>query len=149
MSGYLNDPERTAHTVVDGWFRAGDLAWMDGEGYLLLSGRSSDMIIRGGENVYPVEIESVLADHPAVRAVAVVGLPDPHWGEIVAAAVEVVGEGQVSAEELQALCRSRLAAYKVPAVVEVVSSMPRNVNGKVQKHLLVEQLRGERQPGEG
>jgi acyl-CoA synthetase (AMP-forming)/AMP-acid ligase II len=113
---------------------------MDDDSYLFLAGRRSDMILRSGENVHPVEIESVLADQPAVRAVAVVGLPDDHWGEVVAAAVEVAEGVSVTPEDLQRHCRSRLAAYKVPSVVEVVASMPRNVNGKVQKHVLSAEL---------
>ena len=141
MSGYLNDPERTARAVVDGWFRAGDLAWRDEEGFLFLAGRSTDMIIRGGENVYPVEIESVLADHPSIATVAVVGLPDAHWGEVVVAAIELARGAELDDAALREHCRARLAAYKVPSVIVVVDTLPRNVNGKVQKHLLIEQLK--------
>jgi len=136
MSGYFNDPERTAQAVVDGWFHAGDLAYRDEEGFLFLAGRRSDMIIRGGENVYPVEIETVLLTHPAVDSVAVLGIPDDHWGEVVVAAYEPAAGHSAAAAELAQYCRSRLAAYKVPIQFLVVPSLPRNANGKVQKHLL-------------
>jgi acyl-CoA synthetase (AMP-forming)/AMP-acid ligase II len=133
MSGYLDDPERTTQAVVDGWFRAGDLAWMDEDGFLFLAGRKSDMIIRGGENVYPVEIESVLAEHPSVAAAAVVDRPDEHWGEVVVAAIELRPGHRLDERELSRHCRERLAAYKVPVRFFAMESMPRNVNGKLQK----------------
>lgn len=136
MSGYFNDPARTAQAVVDGWFHAGDLAYRDAEGFLFLAGRRSDMIIRGGENVYPIEIETVLLMHPAIDSVAVVGLPDDHWGEVVAAAYEVSAGQAVTEAELAEHCRARLAAYKVPVRFRAVPALPRNANGKVQKHLL-------------
>ncbi len=131
MSGYYEQPELTARAVVDGWFRAGDMAWMDDEGYLYLATRKADMIIRGGENVYPVEIESTLAAHPAVQAVAVIGAPDEHWGEIVAAAV--VLDQPVSEDELRAFCHERLASYKVPAHVIAFDRLPTNATGKLAK----------------
>jgi acyl-CoA synthetase (AMP-forming)/AMP-acid ligase II len=138
MSGYLGDPERTAQAVVDGWFRAGDMAYMDDEGYLYLASRKADMIIRGGENVYPVEIESVLADHASVRNVAVVGLPDDHWGEVVVAAVEPTDPAEFDEGALQEHCRTMLATYKVPARVVAVDELPKNATGKVQKHLVAD-----------
>lgn len=136
MSGYLDMPAETAEVKVDGWFRGGDLAWMDEEGYLYLAGRAKDMIIRGGENVYPIEIESVLADYPGVAEVAVVGVPDDHWGEIVRAHL-VVAEGvTLDLEHVAAFCRERLAGYKVPAVFEVDTELPKNASGKVLKREL-------------
>ncbi|GLZ07554.1 acyl-CoA synthetase [Actinomadura sp. NBRC 104412] len=138
MSGYLDDPERTAEAVVDGWFRAGDLAWMDEDGYLFLAGRKSDMIIRGGENVYPVEIETVLLEHPSVAAVAVVGRPDEHWGEVVVAAIELRPGHELDEEALKRHCRERLAAYKVPVRFYAMEDMPRNVNGKLQKFAIAD-----------
>jgi acyl-CoA synthetase (AMP-forming)/AMP-acid ligase II len=140
MSGYLNDPERTAQAVVDGWFRAGDMAYRDEEGYLFLASRKADMIIRGGENVYPVEIESVLADHASVRNVAVVGVPDDHWGEVVVAAIELEPGAVLDEAALREHCRSRLAAYKVPVRIVAMDPLPKNTTGKVQKHLVAEQL---------
>jgi acyl-CoA synthetase (AMP-forming)/AMP-acid ligase II len=141
MSGYLDDPERTAEAVVDGWFRAGDMAYMDDEGYLYLASRKADMIIRGGENVYPVEIESVLADHPSVQHVAVVGIPDEHWGEIVVAAVEPTEPAEFDEAVLQDHCSSLLARYKVPARIVSVDELPKNATGKVQKHLVADLLK--------
>ena len=138
MSGYLDDPERTARAVVDGWFRAGDMAYRDAEGYLFLASRKADMIIRGGENVYPVEIESVLAEDPNVLTVAVVGLPDDHWGEVVVAAVELIPGATLDEESLRRRCRERLAAYKVPIRIHAFESLPKSMTGKVQKHLVVD-----------
>lgn len=140
MSGYFKDPELTAEVVQDGWFRAGDMAWMDDDGYLFLAARKSDMIIRGGENVYPVEIESVLAEHAAVRDVAVVGCPDAHWGEIVVAAVTFHEGTDADTEDLREHCRHHLAAYKVPSVIHVFDHLPTNASGKVMKHRLEELL---------
>ncbi|MGY1716507.1 class I adenylate-forming enzyme family protein [Geodermatophilus sp. SYSU D01106] len=142
MNGYLEMPDQTAEAIRDGWFWGGDLARMDDEGYLYLAGRSKDMIIRGGENIYPVEIESVLADHPSVAQVAVVGRPDDHWGEVVVAVVTGDPGGPApDPETLREHCRGRLAAYKVPAEVVVVPEMPLNASGKILKRRLREQLR--------
>jgi acyl-CoA synthetase (AMP-forming)/AMP-acid ligase II len=133
MSGYLGQPSLTARAVVDGWFRAGDMAEMDDEGFLYLATRKSDMIIRGGENIYPVEIESTLAAHPAVLEVSVVGRPDPHWGEVVVAAVVPRDAGEASDAELREYCRERLAGYKVPSAFHRFSALPKNATGKVVK----------------
>jgi acyl-CoA synthetase (AMP-forming)/AMP-acid ligase II len=136
MSGYLDQPERTAQAVVDGWFRGGDLAWQDEEGYLYLAGRKNDMIIRGGENVYPVEIESVIAEFPGVAENAVVGLPDDHWGETVKAFVTMVDGATLDPDALAQFCRTRLAAYKVPTTIVETTSLPRNASGKILKREL-------------
>jgi acyl-CoA synthetase (AMP-forming)/AMP-acid ligase II len=133
MSGYLGQPELTAHSIIDGWFRAGDMAYKDPEGYLYLATRKSDMIIRGGENVYPVEIESVISEHPAVFEVSVVGIPDEHWGEIVAAAVSFRKGESATSEEIQRLCRSKLASYKIPERIFVYESLPKNSTNKIVK----------------
>jgi acyl-CoA synthetase (AMP-forming)/AMP-acid ligase II len=143
MSGYLDDPERTAQAVVDGWFRAGDLAFMDDDGFLFLAGRKSDLIIRGGENVYPVEIEAVLNEHVSVHTAAVIGLPDIHWGEVVGAAIELASGHSLDADALAAFCRSRLAGYKVPIRFIAVTELPRNINGKVQKFALAGLFHGQ------
>jgi acyl-CoA synthetase (AMP-forming)/AMP-acid ligase II len=136
MSGYLGMPSESAQAVRDGWFWGGDLARMDADGYLYLAGRSKDMIIRGGENIYPVEIETVIADYPGVTAVAVVGQPDEHWGEIVVAFITVAAGAVVEQESLRSFCRERLAGYKVPAVVTVIAEMPLNASGKILKREL-------------
>ena len=137
MSGYLRNPEATADTLVDGWFRAGDMAYMDDDGFLYLAGRKKDMIIRGGENIYPIEIETVLAEHPAVLEAAVIGVPDDHWGEIVRAYVSVRRGMEAPTDDgLRAHCRRKLAGYKVPAEFVVVDELPRNASGKILKREL-------------
>jgi acyl-CoA synthetase (AMP-forming)/AMP-acid ligase II len=136
MSGYLDQPELTAHAVVDGWFRGGDLAWQDQEGYLYLAGRKNDMIIRGGENVYPVEIESVLAAFPGIVENAVIGVPDDHWGEIVKAFIVAADGVTLDVDAVRAHCQAELAAYKVPAVIEVTGTLPKNASGKILKREL-------------
>jgi acyl-CoA synthetase (AMP-forming)/AMP-acid ligase II len=136
MSGYLGQPDRTAAAMRDGWFRAGDLAWRDKDGFLFLAGRADDMIIRGGENVYPVEIEDVVAGHPAVAEVAVIGQPDQQWGEVIAAVVRLVPGGEITLEELRAHCRGRLAGYKIPQQLIVCAELPKNSTGKIQKAAL-------------
>ncbi len=136
MSGYLSQPELTAKVLVDGWIRTGDVASMDEQGYLYLASRKSDMIIRGGENVYPVEIESVLAELPGLEQVSVVGQPDDHWGEVVVAAVVVRAGATLDVAAILDHCRARLATYKVPAQVVELDDLPKNSTGKVQKHLV-------------
>lgn len=137
MSGYLDQPELTARAVRDGWFRAGDLAWKDAEGYLHLAGRADDMIIRGGENVYPVEIEDVVGSHENVDEVAVVGEPDDHWGQVVTAVVALKHPTRgLGVEDVREHCRGRLASYKVPTRVVVVAEFPRNASGKIHKQEL-------------
>jgi acyl-CoA synthetase (AMP-forming)/AMP-acid ligase II len=136
MAGYLGMPDETARAIRDGWFWGGDLGRIDDEGYLHLEGRRTDMIIRGGENVYPVEIETVLSDHPSVSQVAVIGRPDGHWGEVVVAYVVAAPGHAIDAEELRAHCRTSLAAFKVPVAVEVVDAMPLNASGKILKREL-------------
>jgi acyl-CoA synthetase (AMP-forming)/AMP-acid ligase II len=136
MDGYLDMPEETARAFAGGWFRAGDMGYFDAEGYLYLHGRSKDMIIRGGENVYPVEIESVLAEHPSVAQAAVVGVPDEHWGEVVRAFVTPAAGHRPDAAELTAHCGARLARYKVPRDFVVLDAMPVNASGKILKREL-------------
>jgi fatty-acyl-CoA synthase len=136
--GYWNDPEATrAAFTADGWLRSGDLARRDSDGFYWVAGRRKEMFISGGENVYPAEVENVLAAHPAVAEAAVVAAPHPRWGEVGCAFLRLAeGAAAPAAAELQAFCRDRLAAYKVPAVFEYVGDFPRTAAGKVQKHLL-------------
>jgi acyl-CoA synthetase (AMP-forming)/AMP-acid ligase II len=136
MDGYLGQPEETAKVLVDGWFRGGDLAYRDKDGYLYLAGRKKDMIIRGGENIYPIEIEDVLSKHPSVREVAVVGVPDEHWGEIVRAYVVLESGAAFDEAEVREHCRGRLAGYKIPSTFVVQDELPRNASGKVLKRVL-------------
>jgi fatty-acyl-CoA synthase len=137
MAGYWNDPERTAEAIdAEGWMHTGDLAVMDDEGYVNIVGRSKDMVIRGGENVYPREIEEFLYGHPAVLDVQVVGVPDERYGEELVAAVRLQPGVSATDEELRDFCRGRIAHYKVPRYVLFVEEYPMTVTGKVQKYLL-------------
>ncbi len=138
FSGYLNLPEVTAASMRGDWFITGDLGRRDEEGYLYLVDRKNDMIITGGENVYPREVEEVLLAHPAVAECGVVGLPHPHWGEQVTAFVVLRPEMNASAEELSAACASRLSKYKVPKEIVFRPSLPRNSMGKVLRRALRE-----------
>ena len=138
--GYWNRPEATADAFsADGWFKTGDLGWCSADGYYTLTGRARELIISGGYNVSPREVEEVLETHPGVAVVAVVGRPDPDLGEQVVAVV-VPSQGHLPrAEELIAFCRERLASFKKPRQVVFVEALPRNALGKVQKHLLTQQ----------
>ncbi|MGQ0802847.1 MAG: class I adenylate-forming enzyme family protein [Actinomycetota bacterium] len=136
---YYRDPAATAATwTEDGWLRSGDLGYVDDDGFLYLVGRKKDLIIRGGHNVYPTDIEAVLHEHAAVREAAVVGVAHPVLGEDVAAFVVVKPGETVDAPELQAFCAERLADYKRPRQVHFVEELPRNATGKVLKHQLTE-----------
>ena len=132
---YHKNPDSTTSSRRGGFFTVGDVGVMDADGYLYLQGRSSDIIITGGVNVHPSEIEGVLSQHPAVRDVAVFGIPDPEWGEQIKAVVELGGDS-ATPDELIEFCRSRLAAYKVPRSVDVVGALPRDPNGKLYKRRL-------------
>ena len=144
MPGYWNQPEASAETLRGGWLHTGDMGSFDAEGYLTLRDRSKDLIISGGMNIYPREVEEVLLQHPAVGAVAVVGRPDPEWGEAVIAFV-VPGEGAAApaAEELDRLCLDRIARFKRPKEYRFVGSLPTNNYGKVVKRELREMLAAE------
>ncbi|MFE0026412.1 AMP-binding protein [Amycolatopsis sp. NPDC059021] len=140
MAGYLGRPDITAEVVIDGWFRTGDLGRLDDDGYLAVVGRKKDLILRGGYNVYPREIEEILVGHPAVAQVAVVGVPHPALGEevwaiVVPARPEDVAEG--SGEEIIEWGKQRLAAYKYPRRVEFIDALPMGPSGKVLKRMLV------------
>ena len=137
--GYWNDPAATAAAFgPGGWLKSGDLARQDSDGYYFIVGRSKDMFISGGENVYPAEVENVLADHPAVLEAAVGAVPDPRWGEVGRAYLVLRAGAAVDAAGLDAWCRGRLAAYKAPKSYVFVADLPRNALGKVLKHRLKE-----------
>jgi fatty-acyl-CoA synthase len=143
MAGYFNSPAATAAAVDDdGWLRFGDLGTMDDRGYLRVIGRLKDMVIRGGENIYPREIEDVLIAHPQVADVSVVGAPDPTWGEEVAAVVRLSADAADAPEPAALLdfCRAQLAAYKCPRLWFYVTELPTTPSGKVQKHRLVSMI---------
>lgn len=133
---YWNLPDATAQSIKDGWFHTGDLGRQDEEGYVYIVGRIKDMIISGGENIYPLEVEQVLQSHPAVAEVAVFGVPDPRWGEVPRAAVVLRPGQKVSMEELLAYCEGKLARYKIPKEVVFLTELPRSASGKVLKHEL-------------
>jgi acyl-CoA synthetase (AMP-forming)/AMP-acid ligase II len=133
MRGYLNRPEETATTVVDGWLHTGDVGRFDEDGYLVLVDRIKDLIIRGGENIYPKEIESVLYTHPAVLEAAVVGQPDPVLGEVPVAHVSLRPGAEPDVGELERLCGEQLSAYKRPVAIHVVPELPKNSVGKIDK----------------
>ncbi|MFQ3662649.1 MAG: AMP-binding protein, partial [Chloroflexaceae bacterium] len=137
--GYHGRPDATAAAIVDGWLHTGDLGYRDPEGFLYVVDRRSDLIISGGENVYPAEVEAVLLAHPAVAEAGVTGLPDPTWGQVPVAFV-VLATGQPPTEtlaaEVLAFCRERLAAYKCPRSLRFVASLPRTAAGKLQRSRL-------------
>ncbi|MFF0492115.1 class I adenylate-forming enzyme family protein [Nocardia sp. NPDC004068] len=136
MRGYLGNPEATARTIVDGWLHTGDVGRFDEDGYLILVDRIKDMIIRGGENLYPKEIENALYRHPAVHEAAVVGVPDPVLGEVPVAHVVIAPEAVVTEDELIRHCREVLAPFKVPAAIVRTAELPRNPVGKIDKKRL-------------
>jgi fatty-acyl-CoA synthase len=140
MLGYWNDPEQTAGAIdAAGWMHTGDLATIDEDGYVNIVGRLKDLIIRGGENVYPSEIEEFLYSHPDIRDVEVVGVPDARYGEVIAAFVIERTPGTVDAEGLRDFCHGKIAHYKIPRYVVAVDDFPMTVSGKVQKFKLREQ----------
>lgn len=144
MKGYWNQPEATREAIVDGWLHTGDAGYFDADGYLYIHDRVKDIIITGAENVYPAEVESVLADHPAVLDVAVIGVPDDRWGEAVKAVVQLRPGRKATEEELIGHCRARIARYKCPKSVDFADSIPRNPTGKVLKRKLREHYWGDR-----
>jgi long-chain acyl-CoA synthetase len=134
MQGYWAKPEETARTLTkDGWLKTGDAGYIDADGYLFLTDRVKDMIISGGENIYPAEVENVLAAHPAIAEVAVIGVPDPRWGESVKAVVALRKGASAEGGEIIGWARQRLAHYKCPQSVDFVEALPRNPSGKVLK----------------
>jgi acyl-CoA synthetase (AMP-forming)/AMP-acid ligase II len=139
MAGYWHRPEADAATMTaDGWLRSGDAGYLDGDGYLYLSDRIKDMIISGGENIYPAEIERVLAEYPDIADVAVIGVPDERWGEVGKAMVVAAPGAELDEAAVLAFCRQHLASFKCPKSVVVVTELPRNATGKILKRQLRE-----------
>jgi O-succinylbenzoic acid--CoA ligase len=134
--GYWNRPEATAEALRDGWLATGDIGFLDEEGFLYVLDRRSDLIISGGENVYPAEIEAVLLGHPAVAEAGVCGVADERWGQVPVAYVKLAEDATVSEEELRAYCGTRLARYKLPARIRFVDALPRNAAGKLLRREL-------------
>jgi long-chain acyl-CoA synthetase len=142
LKGYWRNEDGTKAAFENGWFRTGDMARRDEEGFFYIVDRKKDMILTGGENVYSREVEEVLYTHPAVSEAAVIGLPDPVWGESVTAVV-VLREGTTATEtEIVATCRDRLAGFKKPKRVEFVDELPKNVSGKILKRELRDRFGG-------
>ena len=137
MAGYADNAEATAATICGGWLRSGDAGYLDAEGYLFIRDRVKDMIVSGGENIYPVEVEKALADHPHVADVAVIGIPDAKWGETVLALI-VPTKSAPDTAAIDAFCRERIAGYKCPRRIEFVASIPRNAAGKILRRELRE-----------
>lgn len=136
MKGYWKRPEATVKTLVEGWILTGDLGWEDEDGYIFLVDRKSEMIISGGENVYPVEVENVISAHPDVLDVAVFGKPDPKWGEAVTAAIVSRPNATLTEQAVTEFCRGKLGGFKIPKFVHFTQSLPRNASGKLQKNLI-------------
>jgi fatty-acyl-CoA synthase len=133
MLGYWNEPEKTAEVLRNGWMHTGDLATMDSEGYVNIVGRIKDLVIRGGENVYPREVEEFLYTHPDIVDAQVIGVPDQKYGEELMAWVRLRDGASLDAEALRAFCSGKLAHYKIPRYVHVVDEFPMTVTGKVRK----------------
>ena len=135
MKGYWNQPDKTAEAIdAKGWMHTGDLARMDEDGYIVIEGRIKDMVIRGGENVYPREIEEFLYTHPDIQDVQVIGVPDATYGEeLMACVILKPGAGPLDADALAEFCRGKLAHYKIPRYVDVRESFPMTVSGKIRK----------------
>jgi long-chain acyl-CoA synthetase len=141
MAGYHDLPHETEEAIgPGGWLRTGDLVTMDERGYLRMTGRLKEMIVSGGENIFPVEIENVLLEHPDVAQAAVVGVPDPRWGEAAVAVIVSAAQRTADPTDLEAFLRQRLAAFKVPRRWVLVDGLPRTASGKVQKHVVRDQL---------
>lgn len=141
MKGYYKMPEETAATIRDGWLYTGDLARQDEDGYFYIVDRKKDLIIVGGFNVYPREVEEVLFAHPAISEAAVIGVPDPDFGEEVQAFVVLKEDAQVTEEQLKQFCSQKLAKYKVPAVIEFLDELPKNTTGKILRRSLKNQVK--------
>ncbi|GAA5334433.1 hypothetical protein YIM730264_04560 [Thermus hydrothermalis] len=142
MKGYWNRPEETQKALKDGWLYTGDMARMDEDGYFYIVDRKKDMIIAGGYNIYPREVEEVLYTHEAVQEAAVVGVPDPYRGETVAAFLVLKPEyrGKVTEKDIEAFCRQHLAAYKVPRIIVFRESLPKSSVGKILRRELREEF---------
>ena len=134
MKGYWNNAEATGEAIdADGWFRTGDIGYLDADGYLYIHDRVKDMIVSGGENIYPAEVENVLMSHPAVADVAVIGVPSDKWGESPRAIVVLDAEAHADEGDIIAFARERLAKYKCPTGVDFADNLPRNPSGKILK----------------
>ena len=133
MTGYWRNPDATKRAIRNGWFYTGDMGYYDEKGFIYIADRKKDMIVTGGENVYPKEVEEVLYRHPSVSEAAVIGIPDPYWVEKVHALVVLNPGVQATEEEITGFCRKHIARYKAPKSVEFLESLPKNPQGKILK----------------
>jgi acyl-CoA synthetase (AMP-forming)/AMP-acid ligase II len=141
LDGYYNNPEATSQALRDGWYHTGDIGSIDPDGYLSVIGRMKEIIRTGGEGVAPVEVEAALKDHPAVDEIAVVGIPDARWGEVICAVVVAKPDTTVTLDDLQAYCAASLAGFKKPRRLELVDALPKTAaTGQIQRSLVVEQI---------
>ena len=140
MVEYLNQPEETAHTLRNGWLHTGDIATVDEDGFIYIVDRLKDMIISGGENIYPAELEKVIAGMPGVAQVAVVGQPDLKWGETPMAVIVAQSGGNLDEKSVIEYCDGKMARYKIPKKVMFIESLPLTPTGKVQKRMLRQRL---------
>jgi acyl-CoA synthetase (AMP-forming)/AMP-acid ligase II len=136
MKGYWRNPETTAETLRNGWLHTGDVGYMDERGYVFIMDRSKDMIISGGENIYPREIEEVIIRHHAVREVAVIGVPDPKWGEAIKAVVALLPGRSATEDQLISFCKDNIASFKKPKSVDFLDELPKSNYGKILKREL-------------
>ena len=143
MLGYWNDTNKTAEAIVDGWMHTGDLATMAEDGSVKIVGRSKDMVIRGGENIYPIEIENYLYRHPKIRDVQIVGIPDAKFGEVLAAWIIPKPDQTLTEAEVKAFCKDNIAHYKIPTYYKFVAEFPMTITGKIQKFKIVEAMKAE------
>lgn len=133
MLDYYRMPEETGHALADGWYHTKDMGYLDEAGYLYICGRKHDLIISGGENIFPLEVENVLKSHPGIEDVAVLGMPDPYWGEAVYACVTLKNGQQLTEEQIRSFCRGKIAGYKIPKQVHILTQMPLTATGKIKK----------------
>jgi fatty-acyl-CoA synthase len=139
MKGYYKNPEATSAVIdVNGWLHTGDLAVLDERGYFKITGRAKDVIIRGGENVYPREVEDFLYSCPLITEAQIIGIPDIKYGEEIVAWLKLKPDAQLSLEELQQFCKGKIADYKIPRFLKIVDSFPMTVTGKIQKFVMRE-----------
>jgi len=136
MTGYYNDPQATDQAFIDSWYRTGDVARVDEDGYLYIVDRMKDMIVTGGENVYSKEVEDAIAAHPGVVEAAVIGRPHPEWGETVVAFIVSKADAGLAEDELKAFLAEKLARYKIPREFQFVTELPHTPTGKVKKYEL-------------